>query len=640
MPYDDGCENSVTRMTGQSERIKRWQWGLGLGLMQLAIALSPPLSRLSYAAERITFSLGATIERSISVNSLEIYIKEGRITEELAPYLSFIEGMEGMDPEVLEQVRGLLSRRADLDVTTVAQFAYTPQGEYLLEQAGEVFRTGSRLPGGKGLRGAAIIAAADQAEGLTLINVIRRFPTPVLRIDLRRGLAIAAQASAAVSQSNQALSLVEQISLQAATDPLPPGTSAADLNQLVTQPGPFQVRRISLRVKASAEPVDIYLPESPSTFFGKSQLPPDARKQTAALSPTVVISHGLGSDRSTYAYLAQFLAAHGFAVINVEHPGSSADQLDALISGRTNLVVPDEEFINRPLLISQVLDGLAAQAPFDKNLDTIDFNNVGVIGQSFGGYTALAVAGAPLNLASLRGNCPPEFSIDISLLLQCQALEIASPEQANLNFKDPRIKAVVAINPITSAIFGRESMAQVDVPVLMIAGSADTVAPALPEQVRPFTWLNKTDRYLMVMTGATHFSTIGITGGETFDLPSEIIGPAPAIAQRYSQVMSLAFMSIYLRGDSRYRPVLSSAFTTRFSRPEMPLSLITSLTSDQLEAQLRTSAELDPQLDSQLDQALQQAIDAAVADETARLNLPTDPQTDRPTADAPITSSP
>lgn len=627
-------------MTGQSERIKRWQWGLGLGLVQLAIALSPPLSRLSYAAERITFSIGATIERSISVDSLEIYIKEGRITEELAPYLSFVEGMEGMNPEMLERIRGLLSQRADLDVTTVAQFAYTPQGEYLLEQAGEVFRTGSRLPGGKGLRGAAIIAAADQAEGLTLINVIRRFPTPVLRIDLRRGLAIAAQASAAISQSNQALSLVEQISLQAATDPFPPGTSAADLNQLVTQPGPFQVRRISLRVKASAEPVDIYLPESPATFFGESQLPPEALKQTAALTPTVVISHGLGSDRSTYAYLAQFLAAHGFAVINVEHPGSSADQLDALISGRTNLVVPDEEFINRPLLISQVLDGLAAQAPFDKNLDTIDFNNVGVIGQSFGGYTALAVAGAPLNLASLRGNCPPEFSIDISLLLQCQALEIASPEQANLNFKDPRIKAVVAINPITSAIFGRESMAQVDVPVLMIAGSADTVAPALPEQVRPFTWLNKSDRYLMVMTGATHFSTIGITGSETFDLPSEIIGPDPAIAQRYSQVMSLAFMSVYLRGDSRYRPVLSSAFTTRFSRPEMPLSLITSLTSGQLEAQLRTSAELDPQLDSQLDQALQQAIDAAVADETARLNLPADPQTDRPTADAPITSSP
>ena len=604
-------------MTGQSERIKRWRWGLGLGLMQLAIALSPPLARLSYAAERITFSLGATIERSISVDSLEIYIKEGRITDELAPYLSFVEGMEGMDPEILEQIRGLLSQRADLDVTTVAQFAYTPQGKYLLEQAGEVFRTGARLPGGKGLRGAAIVAAADQAEGLTFINVIRHFPTPVLRIDLRKGLAIAAQASAAVNQSNQALNLVEQISLQAATEPFSPETSAAELNQLVSRPGPFQVRRLSRRVKASVEPVDIYLPELP-TFSDKSQPSPDAVKQGGARRPAVVISHGLGSDRATYAYLAKFLAAHGFAVINVEHPGSSANQLDALISGRTNQVVPDEEFINRPLLISQVLDALANQAPLDKNLDAIDFNNVGVIGQSFGGYTALAVAGAPLNLTSLRKTCPPEFSIDISLLLQCQAIAIAPPEQTSISFRDPRIKAVVAINPITSAIFGQESLAQVDVPVLMMAGSADTVAPALPEQIRPFTWLQKRDRYLLVMEGATHFSTIGITGSETFALPSEIIGQAPAIAQRYTQVMSLAFFGVYLNGESRYQPVLSSAFTTRFSRPEMPLSLISNLSIDQLEAGLRATASNNQQLSSSIQQVLNAAIAAEItAAETA-----------------------
>lgn len=633
MPYDDGCENSVAQMTGQSERIKRWQWGIGLGLVQLIIALSPPLTRLSHAAERITFSIGATIERSISVDSLEIYIKEGRVTEELAPYLSFIEGMEGMDPDVLEQVRSLLSQRADLDVTTVAQFAYTPQGEYLLEQAGEVFRTGARLPGGKGLRGAAIVAAADQAEGLTFINVIRHFPTPVLRIDLRRGLAIAAQASAAVNQSNQALNLVEQISLQGATVPFPPGTSAAELNQLVSRPGPFQVRRLSRRVKASVEPVDIYLPESPA-FSAKSQPLPDGTKQGGARRPAVVISHGLGSDRSTYAYLAQFLAAHGFAVINVEHPGSSANQLNALISGRTNQVVPDEEFINRPLLISQVLDSLANQAPFDKNLDTIDFNNVGVIGQSFGGYTAFAVAGAPLNLALLRSTCPPEFSIDISLLLQCQATEIASPNQANLNFKDPRIKAVVAINPITSAVFGPESLGQVDVPVLMIAGSADTVAPALPEQILPFTWLTKRDRYLLVMEGATHFSTIGITGNETFDLPSAIVGPAPAIAQRYTQAMSLAFLGVYLKGESRYQPILSSAFTTRFSRPEMPLSLISNLTLNQLETALQATAGTDQQLSSSIQQALDAAIEAETAEtEAARRSPPTHDSVadDRPT---------
>ncbi len=575
-------------------KIPYLKWGLGLGAAHLAIALSPIAVKPSSAAERIVFSLGA-IERSISVESLEIYVEEGRITPELAPYVA------DLDASTLEQGRSLLSQRADIDVTAVAQFAYTPQGDFLLEQIGQVFRTGARLPGGKGLRGAAILAAADEAEGLTVLSVIKRFPTPVLRIDVSRGLSVVRQATSAFNQSSSALRLVEQLSLEKATDPFPPGVSAADLNQLVDRSGPFLTRRLSIRLKSSAKPVDIYLPQSRTAAFGEG-LPG---------RPAVVISHGLGSDRESYTYLAQFLAEYGFAVINIEHPGSSAEQLDALVSGQTSEVVPNEEFVSRPLLISQVLDDLAARSPSDKNLDGIDFNNVGVIGQSFGGYTALAVAGAPLNLKSLRDACPPSFSIDISLLLQCQATALVSPERTAIDFSDPRIRAVVAINPITSAIFGPESLAKVTVPVLMIAGSADTVAPALPEQIVPFTWLPQKDQYLLLIDGATHFSTIGVTGSETFGFPPEIIGPTPEIAQRYTQVMSLAFLSSYLNRDSRYQPILSSAFTTRLSRPEMPLSFISSLTSEQLEMKLQLATGSEQLIESPLFQSLEDALPTA-----------------------------
>ena len=149
---------------------------------------------------------------------------------------------------------------------------------------------------------------------------------------------------------------------------------------------------------------------------------------------------------------------------------------------------------------------------------------------------------------------------------------------------------------------GADSLAQIDVPTLMMAGSADTIAPALPEQVVPFTWLTGVDHYLLVMEGATHFSTLGISGRETFELPPQVIGPNPAIAQRYAQKMSLAFMSVYLSGDERYRPVLSSAFTTRLSEPEIPLSFVTGLTSETIEASLRAQGS-----DSAIE-ALEQAI--------------------------------
>ncbi len=551
----------------------RWQLYCGLGLLQLALVLLPPAARPGQAAERIIVSVGA-FERSISVASIEAFVEDGQITEELAPFVAQV------DPAMLAQVRELLSQRLDVDVTTVAQVLYSPQGEFLLGRAGEVFRTGARLSGKQGLSGAAVLSAADPKEGLTVLNVIRRFPTPVLRVDLKKGGAIASQASSAFAQGALAVDLVNELAFLSASNPFPEGVSAAELNDLVTSPGPFQVKRVTLKPRVVGPPVDVYLPEPLAGSLVGSQ-------QAATKYPAVVISHGVGSSRLSYAYLAQFLAQHGFAVINLEHPGSDEQQIDNFVDGLTGSAIPTEEFVNRPQLVSTVLRDLEGRSLFNQSLSNIDFNNVGVIGQSFGGYTALAVAGAPINLASLRSACPPEFSVDISLLLQCQAVALGGPDQNSLEFKDPRVKAVFAINPVADAIFGPDSISQIDVPTFIMAGSADTIAPALPEQILPFTWLTTPDRYLLLMDGATHFSTIGVTGSESFDLPPQVIGPVPEVAQEYTKAMSLAFLSLYLKGDSRYQPALTSAFTTRFSQPEIPLSLIQELTGEQLRTQLR-----------------------------------------------------
>ncbi|MEO1386753.1 MAG: alpha/beta hydrolase [Cyanobacteria bacterium J06634_6] len=660
LPGANGLASRTVSRTVTMRFRLRLLWGMGLGLFQVAIALFPQTVRSTQAAERITFSLGGTIERTISVESLEIYVNEGRITDELAPYEGYINDI---DPNALDAARTLLSQRADIDVTTVSQFTYTPQGEYLLDEVGKVFRTGARLPGGYGLRGAAILSAADDEEGLTILNVIKRFPTPVLRVDLARGLAIARQTSESLNQSDAATRLVEQLSLQSATIPFPKGQSAAMLNQLANQAGAFDVRQLSVRVKASSEPVDIYLPQATTNVFsnellsnnilgdgsgnsfGSNVAPPPFRfnvstskPQSGASTPdptlnnsllnfpsqqaqrplgglpTVIISHGFGNERRTYQYLAEHLAAHGFAVISVEHPGSSAEQFAALVSGRTSQVVADEEFTRRPQLISEVLDELEARAAINKSFSTINFNNVGVIGQSFGGYTALAVSGAPINFDSLKEDCPPEFTVNPSLFLQCQAMALAPENGSQLNLSDDRIRAVVAINPVTSAIFGPDSMAQIEVPMLMMTSSADTITPALTEQIRPFTWLTNSDRYLLLFDGGTHFSTIGTSGDENFLFPPELVGTFSAVGRRYTEVMSLAFLNTYLKGDSRYQPILSSAFTTRFSEPELPLSLITDLQPNQLSSYLQLAA--DDRLPDAI-QAVERTVDQLAGDQLA-----------------------
>lgn len=560
--------------------LSHWTIGLGLGLANAVLIAVP-----SQAAERVTFSYGA-IERSVSVESLAIYANEGRLTEELRPYTRYF------DDDTLVQIRALLTERLDFDVVAVAQFLYTDQGEYLLAQAGDIVRTGSRLPGDRALRGALILAAAEGIGGLSVLNVLRYFPTESLRIDLSKGLVIARQINQTLSQSEAALQLVEQLAAEQVAqevaqnpvpEPEPAVVSPLLTGQLIPQIGPYSVERRSYFLKASQAPVDVYLPA-----FESPQSPLLAR-------PAIVISHGLGSDRTSYGYLAQYLTSYGFVVINVEHPGSSAVQIQSLLTGRATQVVPDDEFVRRPVMISALLDELEQRSRQDLKLASlIDFQQIGVIGQSFGAYTALALAGAPINFGLLQMDCPPaDFSINLSLLLQCQALAVAPADLGSQDLSDSRVKAAIAVNPISSQLFGEASLSQIQIPTMLIAGSADTIAPALPEQIEPFSWLTTPDRYLLLMQGATHFSTIGPTetGSEAFLLPPTVLGPAPPVAQAYLQVMSLAFFETYLDNRLDYQALLTSRFAARLSQPDIPLSLIRALTESQLDRRLDASTD-------------------------------------------------
>jgi predicted dienelactone hydrolase len=515
--------------------------------MVSVIGLAP-----GWSAETVTFAYGA-LERSIAIRDLEIYVQEGRITPELQSYARYFARQN------VEQVRTLLNQPADLDLLAVDRFLYTAQGEYLLNIVGDIIRTASRLNGFSALRGALILSAADTQEGLTLLNIMRRFPSQTIRVDLAKGLAIAREVDRAVYQSKTAITGVEQAANAALSQPPP---ELIPQLTLATQPGPYTAERLVLQ--NTTIPADIYLPLSPA-----SRLP---------LRPAIVISHGLGSDSTSYAYLAEHLVSYGFVVISVEHPGSSAEQIKALLAGRAADVVPDSEFIQRPEKISRLLDELEKRARTDPKLwGRINFQQIGILGQSFGGYTSLALAGAPLDFSELQANCPPQvFSLNVSLLLQCQAEKLQQPGESRLSLADDRIQAAIAINPITSVLFGPASLGQIRIPVMIVAGGADTVAPALPEQIIPFSWLTTAHKYLLMMSNGTHFSTIGPseTNSEAFTLPNAILGPPPSIAQDYLKAMSLAFFETYLDNNANYQVLLSSDAAHQLSQAEIPLSLI------------------------------------------------------------------
>ncbi len=518
----------------------------------LSILLIPTVGQQmpAVAAERIYASYAA-LERSISVAALETYAKKGKLDDDLAVYARYLNRQQRA------QLRRVLLNRVELSPVAVSQFLYTPSGETLLNRLGQVIQTESRQPGFYALRAALILAASDP-EGLTLLNVLRKFPTRSIRINLQRSLQIAEELERVINQTNRAIALVNQQSAATAATQSP-----VDFSQLpdLQRRGTFTWNKQTLTLydRRRARPIltDIYLPS------------------TKAPARVIVISHGLGSDRSSFEYLATHLASYGFAVAVPEHPGSNAQQLRSLMAGRANEVTGPNEFINRAWDVKYLLDDLERRGNSDPAFQ-LNLQQVGVIGQSLGGYTALALVGASLNFKQLQKDCSAlNYSWNVSLLLQCRALELPSKEY---NLRDQRVLAAIAINPITSSVFGEAGLSQIQVPVMVVSSSADKIAPALSEQILPFTWLTTPEKYLVLLQGGTHFSTIGeTTSEEPVAIPNQVIGPNPIIARRYMKALSVAFSQTYVTRAPQYRPYLSASYTQAISQAPITITLVQSL---------------------------------------------------------------
>ena len=521
-----------------------------------AVLLSLP----TQAAETVFVSLGV-LEISVSVESLEQYATEGTITPELGSYTRYL------NEEQKEQFQEILTLPAELDTVAISQFLYSPQGETILRQFGEIIDTKARQGGFYAIRSGLILAAADP-EGLTLLNFIKQFPTEGLRVNSGRGFELVNQLSRFIKETDRAVTAIERQAIE---------NSIATLNQQETD-FPFNLES-SGNSSYNRQTLDLIdrrpVFQEGDRFFTEREIPTFLYLPEIFSSqrpPLIIISHGLGSDRSTYSYLAKHLASYGFAVATIEHPGSNARQLQSLLMGLEAEISPPSELINRPQDIQFLLNYL------ERNYNTqINLNQVGILGQSYGAYTSLAVAGAKINYEQVRERCENEETpavLNFSILLQCQLLRL--PQQ-DYDFDDPRIKAVFAINPLTSMIFGEEGLQQIDIPTLLVTGSADTVTPALLEQIRPFNWLETSEKYLVLLKKGTHFSTLAEGSEEGIPIPAEAIGPDPSIAQDYIKALSTAFFKTYLANETTYKIYLSPEYSDQISRPLMPIYLIETL---------------------------------------------------------------
>ena len=508
---------------------------------------------LAQAAERVKVGIGS-IEFGVSVKELAAYADQGRIGTELQPLINSIEQKDR------QHIRQFLKFKSEFSSLQVSQFLYSAIGEKILVSLGDLVQANHHLNGAQELRTGLTLAAADR-HGFSLLTFLRKYPASTLHLNLQRGFEVANKIEKLAKETNLAISGVEQLSsVLAQSEPKIASNALANL----ASSGGYSVKLQTEVLKDARRnrqfTVDFYLPQ------GLSQP-----------APVIVFSHGLASDRQHFAATAKHLASHGFVAVTVEHPGSNLQKFKQLLKGATKEVFDVSEFIDRPKDVSYILDDLGRRFPGVANV-----LQAGIVGHSFGGYTALALAGATIDFDYLTKECSQGIdAVNTSLLLQCEALKL--PRQS-YNFRDPRIEFALAINPIDGSIFGSKGMSKIQIPVAMVASSEDMVASAVLEQVKPFSWIVNPERYLFVVRGVGHVADVRsfirafMPSLESF-IPNQNIEPL----KQYSRIFVLALVQTHVAHRNTYRPYLQAGYATAISQSPNQVSILRSLTPTQFD---------------------------------------------------------
>ncbi|MGK7932365.1 MAG: alpha/beta hydrolase [Microcystaceae cyanobacterium] len=508
------------------------------------------ISSPSVAAEKIQIVLDS-LNLTLRVESLEQFADEGIINKDLAFYLK----MADLDENQQDLLREALSTQYPMDGVQLATFLNTPTGELLLDRMGVLIS----VPGGRNgkylLRGALIQAALDPQKGLTLINILHHLAT-----DVQLNVPEIRQALDYQNRLNLATNSLAQDAMALSTQ------KAAELNQDYTQ-----LKDIREQGNYGVKPVKIIQLTDPNrqrTFDLHLYQP---QRWKAGKTSVVVVSHGLGSHPDDFKDLGKQLASYGFLVAIPQHIGSDKEKLESMLNNYSRQLYDLEDFINRPLDISYVLDELERRNKTEFS-NRLNLDKVGVLGHSFGGYTALAVAGATWDFNNIRTYCDRRvWEFNLSMLLQCQTLNL--PQQ-RYDFRDPRVAAIGIMNPVNSVVFGSKGLAKVDIPIIIGAGTNDPATPPIIEQIRTFAWVSSQDKYLFVMEGQAHFLTPPDANSQVNQLVSLLVNfkeVEPNLFTIYGNTQATAFLQFYLAGEDNYQVYLEPGYWQSISDPSYPI---------------------------------------------------------------------
>lgn len=263
-------------------------------------ALGGVIPKSVSSADKIFFIYNPIIA-SLKVKSLEQFAKDGTVSQNLGFYLNLAK----VNEEQKASFREALTEPVEVDFVLLSRTLNTESAERLLDYFGSVINVRGGRNGKFLLRGALVQAAAEEG-GLTLLNVLKKLAVDV-EVNIEQIIKYSDQVELLINGSE--LFAEEIVSLEnkevESSQPID-FTKKPDIRTL----GPLKVKNSTLNLYDSQRDrkfyVELYQPE---------QLKSDR-------VPVIVFSHGLSSTPEDFAKRAIHLASYGYVVAMPQHIGS------------------------------------------------------------------------------------------------------------------------------------------------------------------------------------------------------------------------------------------------------------------------------------------------------------------------------
>ncbi len=273
--------------------------------------------------------------------------------------------------------------------------------------------------------------------------------------------------------------------------------------------------------------------------------------------PLVLFSHGFqGINFQSFAIL-EYIASHGYVVASGNHPGNTFfdfsatdEQVAAVATARPGDVL---------YVMGEVLEMAGKEAGYLSGM--VDPTRVAISGHSFGGWTALVIAGGVVDIDTGKAQCAAGAEADV----MCPYIEYwEAGATIALDEPLPGLKAAIYFAPGGVAAFPAGALDGIGVPSLITGGTKDHMIP-VDTEIDPLYALLPSPKTRVIVEGASHMTWTNIC-----DVPfaaaflpefceiEGVIGKDAGFA--IARTLSTAFLGLHVKGEAGMASYLTDGY--------------------------------------------------------------------------------